>query len=60
MEDLTITTTLIEAIDELKSKVKQLEIGKLLPLADITYSQTATMNESVERLIRRMVKQIKQ
>ena len=60
MEDLTITTTLIEAIDELKSKVKQLEIGELLPLADITYEQTTTVNESVERLIRRMVKQIKQ
>jgi hypothetical protein len=32
----------------------------MLPYADINYSQTTTMNESVERLIRRMVKQIKQ
>jgi hypothetical protein len=60
MEDLTITTTLIEAIDELKLKVNELKLEELLPNADITYEQTATMNESVERLIRRMVKQIKQ
>ena len=59
MSDNDVVTALIEALYDLKTKIDSITVGFLLPKADITYSQTNTMNESVERLIRRMVKQIK-
>jgi hypothetical protein len=60
MSDNDVITALIEALYDLKTKIDSITVGDMLPYADINYSQTTTMNESVERLIRRMVKQIKQ
>jgi hypothetical protein len=60
MSDNDVVTALIEALYDLKTKIDSITVGDMLPYADINYSQTTTMNESVERLIRRMVKQIKQ
>jgi hypothetical protein len=64
MDDVNVTSALIEAIDELKSEINGITQKELLPLANVTYRQTTSMqepnlNESKERLIRRIVKQIK-
>jgi hypothetical protein len=64
MDDLNVTSALIEAIDELKNEITGITLKELLPLANVTYKQTTSMqepnlNESKERLIRRIVKQIK-
>jgi hypothetical protein len=64
MNDLNVVNALIEAIDELKSEINGITQKELLPLANVTYKQTTSMqepnlNESKERLIRRIVKQIK-
>jgi hypothetical protein len=57
-EETLINTTLsaMQVSEKFRDDLAQL----MLPYADVTYSQTSTMNESVERLIQRMVKQIKQ
>jgi hypothetical protein len=64
MNDINVVNALIEAIDELKSEINGITLKELLPLANVTYKQTTSMqepnlNESKERLIQRMVKRIK-
>jgi hypothetical protein len=59
MDDINVVNTLIEAINELKSDIDGIGLEELLPYADVEYIQTRNLNESKERLIRRIVKQIK-
>jgi hypothetical protein len=59
MDDINVVNTLIEAINELKSDIDGITLEELLPYADVEYIQTRNLNESKERLIRRIVKQIK-
>ena len=48
-----------KAINELKADIDSISLEELLPYADIEYIQTRNLNESKERLIQRIVKQIK-
>lgn len=55
----SVATALIEALYDLKTKIDSISLEELLPYADIEYIQTRNLNESKERLIQRIVKQIK-
>ena len=55
----SVATALIEALYDLKTKIDSITVGDMLPYADIEYIQTRNLNESKERLIQRIVKQIK-
>jgi len=66
MDDINVVNSLIEAINELKSDINGITEEELLPYADVEYKQTTSieqpnrnLNEAKERLIRRIVKQIK-
>lgn len=64
MEDKDVTLGLSATIHDLMVKIESIKYGQLLKLANVTYRQTTSMqepnlNESKERLIRRIVKQIK-
>lgn len=66
MDDINVVNALIEAIHELKADIDGITEEQLLPYADVEYKQTTSieepnrnLNETKERLIRRIVKQIK-
>jgi len=59
MDDINVVNALIEAIHELKGDIDGISLEELLPYADIEYIQTRNLNESKEKLIQRIVKQIK-
>jgi hypothetical protein len=65
MDDINVVNALIEAINELKSNIDGITEEELLPYADVEYKQTrgleqnTNLNEEKERLIRRIIKQIK-
>jgi hypothetical protein len=60
-----VVTALIEALYDIKTKIDSITVEDMLPHADIVFTQTkgleqnVNLNESKERLIRRIVKQIK-
>lgn len=65
MSNNSVVTALIEALYDLKTKIDSITVEDMLPYADINFTQTkgleqnTNLNESKERLIRRIVKQIK-
>ena len=65
MDDINVVNALIEAINELKSDIDGITEEELLPYADVEYKQTKGMeqntnlNEEKEKLIQRIIKQIK-
>jgi uncharacterized membrane protein YcgQ (UPF0703/DUF1980 family) len=65
MDDINVVNGLIEAIHELKSDIDGITEEELLSQASIEYKQTrgleqnTNLNEEKEKLIRRIIKQIK-